>query len=913
MLMTSRWKNAIAALLGTTIALQPIIATAAIHQLSFVKSDSPTLQTLDLVASTDFDYDSATPTVTAAGTTLNRAYLNTVFAAMAEFMFTMTEGRHRVGTIYVYRNNRFSSNVDMKILGIAPGRSNANPAGFGKRGATSNNYVAYSATIEESAADLGKTIAHEHGHYIYGLFDEYREEGRPLGEPAQPAQTDTPTDTLMANQRQFGTFSTAGDFTATTQVAQKRIYGVSAWETLSRPPSADPAAIQGLDRTAFAAFAGFSPASQAALTKPVVGWDGAYKVEFVPDPAVTEVYVISKKLTADQLTGVKNAVVMSLRQLTLDARTFVSVVTYPGVAATPAYAMQALDTEAKRTAAIAAVEAITVDTTAADLTQTLDAILTDINARYTANNLKLGDAISLNVFAGDQDAISVAVRQRVKDLRVAVNASIVTFDGIQPGSSAKRAVAVTDLAKNAMRAKVTAATTTVTLAQLAHASGGHFTDAHRISALTIGAMKAQEASSGLANTSLASKHVNSLAVGAPFEVKTPVLAKTDGKLTFTAAWANDSDNGRLRYELSAPDGTSFVPSNPLANQTFGGSGEVKYVFDAEANSAEFEVAKSYSGRNGVWTSRVVASAAVASPIEQEVEAESTLRAEIDVIGDGSANPSIAVTLATDRAVQGAAAVAVFYGADGAIKLTKTLLDDGTGGDQKAGDGTYTAQLGGLLAAGQYDVVVTLVDGPGGASFSTAGSTIKGLDAAREAVGGAFSRTADAFLTIAPTLVVEYYVPSLKKYFITGRESEKATLAQFPAIYTLTGMNFVAGPGAAPPAGNVPICRYYFSPPLANTHFYGGPADCALVASAFAGNTAAKNEGVDFAIATPDAAGTCPASAPMKIYRSFNNRSAQNDGNHRYTVSTARYDQMAAAGYSRDGVVFCAAAVTDSAQ
>ena len=198
-------------------------------------------------------------------------------------------------------------------------------------------------------------------------------------------------------------------------------------------------------------------------------------------------------------------------------------------------------------------------------------------------------------------------------------------------------------------------------------------------------------------------------------------------------------------------------------------------------------------------------------------------------------------------------------------------------------------------------------------FTSAGATVQGVDLPPEAVGGKFSRTADTLLTVTPTTVVEYFVPSLKKYFITAREGEKTLLSQFPGTYSLTGMSFVAQIGANPPAGTQPICRYYFSPPLANTHFYGPPADCTLVGSAFAGNTAAKNEGIDFAVAIPDAAGNCPVSSPVKVYRSFNNRSAQNDGNHRYTVSTARYDQMAAAGYSRDGVVFCAASATDATQ
>lgn len=106
-------------------------------------------------------------------------------------------------------------------------------------------------------------------------------------------------------------------------------------------------------------------------------------------------------------------------------------------------------------------------------------------------------------------------------------------------------------------------------------------------------------------------------------------------------------------------------------------------------------------------------------------------------------------------------------------------------------------------------------------------------------------------------VVEYFVPTLKKYFITARDTEKATLAQFADVYSLTGMRFSAYPAANPPLNTVPICRIYFAPPMANTHFYGAPSDCALVASASAGNSAVRNEGLDFAVVLADAAGNCP--------------------------------------------------------
>ena len=907
-----RFKPVISMLLGASIALQPLAASAALHQLSFVKTESATLQTLDFVSNTDWDYDANPPLQTGGGQTLDRAYISAAFAQMAKSMFTMTEGRHRVGTVYVYPNSRFGNNVDTQVVGRIAGRSNATVSRFGVRGGKSTNY------LESSPENLGKVISHENGHYVYGLLDEYREVGKAIdpndpGDP-RPSDIDTPLNTIMNDHRSFTSFSTPADNVSPTNTAQKRFYdGASAWEVLARPASSDSPAQQRFGvRTAYQAFAGYVPADPSALIRPVTGWDAAFKVIFVNDPFDSNVYVISRNLRADQLSAVKNAVAESLRKITLSNKAVANVVTYGGNNGAPQLLFSALiDSEAARNAAVASVQAITVDAFAGSLEVTLRVVLNEISDQYATKRLIPGDGVAVNVFAGGEDSITTSTRDRVRELRVAINANIITNDGIQSGSSAKRAVLPVELAQTAMRAKVTSGA--VSLAQLSHSTGGHFTDAHRAAALSAGAVKAQAAAGGSLDATLSAQMVEKLDVGAKFDLKTPVLAKTDGKVIFTAYWANSSDSSNIRFEVTAPDGTKFTPANPAINQTLGASGQVKYVIDADGASAHFEVASAFAGKNGVWTSTVSTTTAISTSIEQDVVSESALRAEIDVLGDGTPNPVLVVQLAADRAVLNAVATAYIYGADGSLKLTKALLDDGTAGDGQANDGIYSASLGSQLAAGQYDVVVVVTQGANGSVLSTSGSTIKGVNAAPEPLGGAFSRTADTMLTMAPTTVVEYYVPSLKKYFITGRENEKGLLAKYPESYRLTGMSFIAGPGLAPPTGTQPICRFYFAPPLANTHFYGGPGDCTLVGSTFVGNKAVTNEGVDFAVATPDSTGSCPASAPVKVYRSFNNRGALNDGNHRYTVSSARYNQMILSGYSADGAVFCAASATDAAQ
>lgn len=237
-----RFKTTMAALLGASIALQPMVSLAALHQMSYLKTDSPTLQTIDMTVNTDFDFD-ASPSVVVGSTSLDRAYITAALQVTAQSMFTMTEGRHRLGSVFVYRNNRFGNNVDTKFITLTKGRSNAPTSAWGKREGTANNFLVSAENDVESAVTLGQVIAHENGHYVYGLYDEYREEGKAFdpNDLGGASQIDTPLDTMMHNHRVYTGLSTPADNApAAINTAQKRAMGASAWETLARDPNLDP-------------------------------------------------------------------------------------------------------------------------------------------------------------------------------------------------------------------------------------------------------------------------------------------------------------------------------------------------------------------------------------------------------------------------------------------------------------------------------------------------------------------------------------------------------------------------------------------------------------------------------------------------------------------------------------------------
>jgi len=152
-------------------------------------------------------------------------------------------------------------------------------------------------------------------------------------------------------------------------------------------------------------------------------------------------------------------------------------------------------------------------------------------------------------------------------------------------------------------------------------------------------------------------------------------------------------------------------------------------------------------------------------------------------------------------------------------------------------------------------------------------------------------------------VVECFVPSLNHYFISGRPNEQALLDQFPAVYQGTGATFLGFPSVESPQASVPICRFYLPASAGgpNSHFYGQLADCnAIIALS---NPVFQFEGYDFAMYVPTG-NVCPGYAPNKVYRSFNNRSAVNDGNHRYTTTVSNYNSMTALGWVGEGAVFC---------
>jgi Repeat of unknown function (DUF5648) len=159
---------------------------------------------------------------------------------------------------------------------------------------------------------------------------------------------------------------------------------------------------------------------------------------------------------------------------------------------------------------------------------------------------------------------------------------------------------------------------------------------------------------------------------------------------------------------------------------------------------------------------------------------------------------------------------------------------------------------------------------------------------------------------AADTVYEFYNTTLKHYFITVDAAEAAVIEGGGAGpgWSRTGKTFnVFKTQAAAPAGSVAVCRFYGNVAAGgpNSHFYTSElAECNAVKQ----DPGWKFERIEFYVQSKPAAANCPASS-AGIYRAYNKRFAEKDSNHRYTADLATYNEMIAAGWAGEGVVFCA--------
>lgn len=264
--------------LAIAMLLASSLSHAAEHPLTKVSFDEATKSNaVDLVMSIDWDINNPP-----AGR--DKPFIENILKQTSQSLYTMTEGRIKIGRVSVYSNSQFLDNSDIQYL-LKDGRANASISGFNTmKGATIQMF----AGTNENEIDHGKTVAHELGHYLLGILDEYREEGKKSTDPGEPQDGDTPRDTIMNSHLQFETISTSDDYANAAQqnTAHFRVYKQSAWETILSPNGNEPAGYP--KRAQLQALQGLIAPTLNSLTKPKTGWESALQVVYMGSATVAE-------------------------------------------------------------------------------------------------------------------------------------------------------------------------------------------------------------------------------------------------------------------------------------------------------------------------------------------------------------------------------------------------------------------------------------------------------------------------------------------------------------------------------------------------------------------------------------------------------------------------------------------------
>lgn len=176
-------------------------------------------------------------------------------------VYQATNGAHQIGKVTIYRDKALYNSVDVQWkenCGAKEG-PRATPSAFGKSSGRiymCTNWTGASSLMPTDKGS-GYTLAHEWGHYTYGLYDEYASGTctKTGGcRASKPLATDTAAIPSIMNNQWRAARATASDADylefSTANIApfdgsggtnaQFRVYGESGWATLARNTNKDP-------------------------------------------------------------------------------------------------------------------------------------------------------------------------------------------------------------------------------------------------------------------------------------------------------------------------------------------------------------------------------------------------------------------------------------------------------------------------------------------------------------------------------------------------------------------------------------------------------------------------------------------------------------------------------------------------
>ena len=179
-------------------------------------------------------------------TSAQRVAYEDIVRYFADGVFEESNGAHKLRTVTIYPNQGLMGRANIEW--IANCWPNAHPSGYGVTGLRVEMCDSFSGVnflVDHEAG--GYVLAHEWGHYFYGLYDEYRNGSTCQASwPSLPCERDTPVQNSIMNSQwnarggNYSWLNFSASLNNTRNTAQHRVYQTSGWETLSRSPALDP-------------------------------------------------------------------------------------------------------------------------------------------------------------------------------------------------------------------------------------------------------------------------------------------------------------------------------------------------------------------------------------------------------------------------------------------------------------------------------------------------------------------------------------------------------------------------------------------------------------------------------------------------------------------------------------------------
>lgn len=739
--------NAIAGVLaGSALvaAVAPMPVSAANHPNSNVSAVQGGVQYLDITVNTDWDYDDANVvqkgTASTTKTPLGRQYLTDLINQTARTLFVMTNGKHAIGNVYIYKNGKFGSNVDVRVLNTI-GRANADISGWRAEGNfTTNNYITNcnvkdcpadapdSSLDPENATQTGEVIAHELGHYVYGLFDEYVEAGRDCATSgptaSSPCKDDVERPTAMNNQAASYRLSVPEDYPGKDfgKTAHGRAYGKSAWETLVSDPANDiQNAVDSHEgrRTYFDAFKGMKVPALSELKKftdakndpadrlarqtgdgaDVATFTGyntnlrlifegaAAKVQAAPANVPRNVIVLDRSLPASTFAEAKKAAEGLVDRAAKNAA--FALVLIPGNDGTQDFAL--MNGNNAKSALKSAIDSAQPLAGPADLADAYSQVKALVDAQRSDQGYDASTTDTLTLYTLNTTSVPANLGKTAHNDKIAFN--IIGFKAPAPVATATSpAPAPTPAPANAN-----------SLEKLAKDTGGTNNTASSASEAIKEASKGLQSAMGETETLIAS------------DLSDEVLKKNAVFSTqFTLGDAAVEGPVEVRWYFDAADEAKLSDFNC----TPPGGSAVQGTITSLSDTDKVATCVINPTVAGLWTASVSAVADTAGPVELEVVSKkpgSPVEVSATIEGGTKTDnrpPKLMVKLAGQFPIINAKiTVEIFDATSNSDTPVKTLTltganDAAVNGDFRAKDGIYTYDLANQLPAGSYALRVT---------------------------------------------------------------------------------------------------------------------------------------------------------------------------------------------------------------